>query len=84
VLEHVVRRIERHLDRRGLLGTREDDLDLSGEGDPESNLATSAVSGQSPPAGPQWSGGLRPLKLRALAYDKPTAKVRSRSSAHGR
>ena len=47
------------------------DLDLSGEGDPESNLATSAVSGQLPPAGPQWSSGLRPLRLHALAYDKP-------------
>ncbi len=45
--------------------------ELSGEGDPESNLASSAVSGQSPPAGPQWSSGLRPPKLRALAYDKP-------------
>jgi hypothetical protein len=43
---------------------------LSGEGDPESNLASSAVSGQSPPAGPQWSSGLR-LRLHALAYDKP-------------
>ena len=71
VLEQVVRRIERRLDRRGLLGTKEDDLDLSGEGDPESNLATSAVSGQSPPAGPQWSAGLQPLRPRALAYDKP-------------
>lgn len=27
LLEHAVRRIERHLDRRGLLGTRDDDLD---------------------------------------------------------
>jgi hypothetical protein len=71
VLERAVRRIERHLDRCGLLGTRNDDLDLSGEGDPESNLATSAVSGQSPPAGPQWSAGLQPLRPRALAYDKP-------------
>ena len=71
VLQHAIRRIERHLDRCGLLGTREGDLDLSGEGDPESNLATSAVSGQSPPAGPQWSSSLRPLRLRALAYDKP-------------
>ncbi len=35
VLEHAVRRIERYLARRGLLGAREDDLDLSGEGDPE-------------------------------------------------
>ncbi len=71
VLERTVRRIERHLDRCGLLRTKEDDLDLSGEGDPESNLASSAVSGQSPPAGPQWSTGLRPARLRALAYDKP-------------
>ena len=71
VLEQAVRRIERHLDRRGLLGTRGDDLDLSGEGDPESNLATSACSGQSPPAGPQWSSGLQPLRPQALAYDKP-------------
>ena len=71
VLERAVRRIEKHLGRCGLLGTKEDDLDLSSEGDPESNLASSAVSGQSPPAGPQWSSGLRPLKLHALAYDKP-------------
>ena len=71
MLERAVRRIEKHLDRCGLLGTKEDDLDLSSEGDPESNLASSAVSGQSPPAGPQWSSGLRPLKLHALAYDKP-------------
>ena len=71
VLERAVRRIERHLGRYGLLGTKGDDLDLSGEGDPESNLASSAVSGQSPPAGPQWSSGLRPRRLRALAYDKP-------------
>lgn len=29
VLEHAVRRIERHLGRCGLLGTRDDDLDLT-------------------------------------------------------
>jgi hypothetical protein len=50
VLERVVRRIERHLHRRGLLRIEEDEP--SGEGDPEGNLATSAVSGQTPPAGP--------------------------------
>ena len=71
MLERAARRIERHLHRCGLLGTRGDDLDLSGESDPESNLATSAVSGQSPPAGPQWSSGLPPLRLRALSFDKP-------------
>ena len=71
VLERAVRRIEKHLDRCGLPGTKEDHLDLSGEGDPESNLASSVVSGQSPPAGPQWASGLRPLRLQALAYEKP-------------
>ena len=43
----------------------------SGEGDPESNLAASAVSGQAPPAGPQWVRGLAPLEPHALSYDKP-------------
>jgi hypothetical protein len=35
------------------------------------NLAASAVSGQSPPAGPQWVSRLAPLEPHALAYDKP-------------
>jgi hypothetical protein len=39
--------------------------------DPEANLAASAVSGQAPPAGPQWRHGLQPLETHALAYDKP-------------
>ena len=42
-----------------------------GEGDPEGNLAASAVSGQAPPAGPQWVSRLAPLKPQALAFDKP-------------
>ena len=75
VLERAVRRIEKHLSRCGLLGTKDDDLDLSGEGDPESNLASSAVSGQSPPAGPQSpQGRLRAGRVafdRSRAYDKP-------------
>jgi putative transposase len=29
------------------------------------------VSGQAPPAGPQWVSGLAPLERHALAYDKP-------------
>jgi hypothetical protein len=39
--------------------------------DPEGKLAASAVSGQAPPAGPQWVSRLAPLEPRALAYDKP-------------
>lgn len=69
VLERVVRRTLRHLRRRGLLRIDEDEA--SGEGDPEGNLAASAVSGQAPPAGPQWMSGLLPLEPHALAYDKP-------------
>ena len=71
VLESTVRRIERHLRRRGLLGIDEDGTDPDVPGDPESNLAASAVSGQTPPAGPQWVSGLHPLEPHPLAYDKP-------------
>ena len=49
----------------------EDGADPDVPGDPESNLAASAVSGQTPPAGPQWVRGLLPLEPHALAYDKP-------------
>jgi hypothetical protein len=51
VLEQLVRRMERHLRGRGLLGIDEDEAGPGGEGDPEGNLAASAVSGQAPPAG---------------------------------
>jgi hypothetical protein len=69
VLERLVRRIERHLRRCGLLGTFGDEP--AGEGEPEGNLAASAVWGQTPPAGPQWVSRLAPLEPQALAYDKP-------------
>jgi hypothetical protein len=51
-----------------LLRIDEDDADAGAEDDPESNLAASAVSGQTPPAGPQWVSGLAPLEPHALAY----------------
>jgi hypothetical protein len=70
VLERTVRRIEKHLRRRGLL-VADDGADAEGDADPESNLAESAVSGQAPPAGPQWMRGLQPLEPHALTYDKP-------------
>jgi hypothetical protein len=71
VLERVVRRMERHLRRSGQLRTLEDEAEADGESDPEGNIAASAVSGQSPPAGPQWVSRLAPLEPQALAYDKP-------------
>ena len=49
VLERLVRRMEKHLRRCGLLRTLEDEVEPGGEGDPEGNLAASAVSGQAPP-----------------------------------
>ena len=71
VLDRVVRRLERYLRRRGLLRIDEEGDDPSREGDPESNLAASAVSGQAPPAGPPWVSGFFWLEPHALAYDKP-------------
>jgi len=71
VLESTVKRTLRHLRRRGLLRIDEDDADPDVPGDPESNLAASAVSGRTPPAGPQWVSGLAPLASHTLAYDKP-------------
>jgi hypothetical protein len=68
VLEHTIRRIEKHLRRRGVLPGNEDDDHC---GDSETGLAAAAVSGQVPPAGPQWTIRLRPPERRALAYDKP-------------
>ena len=71
VLELLVRRMERHLRRNGLLRTFEDGAEADREDDPEGNLAASAVFGQAPPAGPQWVSRLAPLEPQALAYDKP-------------
>ena len=92
VLERAVRRMEKHLRRRGLLLVEDDGTDpgAEGEGDPESNLAASAVSGQAPPAGLQWMRGLQPLEPHALVYDKPlcasldgfTLHAATRAGAH--
>jgi hypothetical protein len=63
--------MERHLRRSGLLRAFEDEAEPDGKGDPEGNLAASAVSGQAPPAGPEWVSRLAPVEPQALAYDKP-------------
>ena len=70
VVERLVRRMERSLRRGGQLRTIEDEAEECGEGDPEGNLAVSAVFGQTPPAGPQWVSRLAPLEPQAVAYDK--------------
>jgi len=60
VLGRALRRIEKHLRRRGLIQLAEGGAELEAEGaaDPESQLAAPAVSRQVPPAGPQWERGL--------------------------
>jgi hypothetical protein len=68
VLERVVRRIDKHLRRLGLLEGLDPNAQLE---DPDDQLAASAVSGQAPPAGPQWRRGLMPLPAATLGYDKP-------------
>jgi hypothetical protein len=73
VLEKVCKRIVKHLSRRGLLegGVLEPHADAE-EG--LSSLAASAVSGQSPPAGPEWRRKRLPLPALVpapLAFDKP-------------
>jgi hypothetical protein len=78
VLERTIRRMGKHLRRRGLL--REDgDEDADGA---ETGLAASAVSGQAPPAGPQWVIRLRPLEPQPLAYDKPLCASRDGFTLH--
>ena len=69
VLERSLRRIDKRLRRRGLLELATDDDDRGA--DPEDALAASAVSGQTPPAGPQWMCGLPPAPASALSFDKP-------------
>ena len=66
VLSRAARRMTKLLRRRGI--TEPNDAD---DADPEGNLAASAVSGQVPPAGPQWKRGLSPLRPAALSYDNP-------------
>lgn len=70
----------RYLRRRSALVAAVDDNDGAGDDDEddddddddgEQRLAASAVSGQRPPAGPQWLRGVAPLASRALAFDKP-------------
>jgi hypothetical protein len=68
VLERAVRRIDRHLRRHGLLDAIGPDAELQ---DSQDQLAASAVSGQAPPAGPQWRRGLSPLSAAAVGYAKP-------------
>ena len=73
VLEKALHRMAKYLKRRQALAltTNDDNTDDTGDDHPEGRLETSAVTGQTPPCGPQWLRGLAPLAPRAMAYDKP-------------
>jgi hypothetical protein len=72
VLETALRRMERYLRRRGLVeldGAAGQDSEH--DSDPTGSLSASAVSGQEPPAGPQFVRRLSPLAPHELSFDKP-------------
>jgi hypothetical protein len=60
MLERAVRRIARYRRRHGALATAGGDGDDE-DVEPDQRLTASAVSGQAPPAGPQWLRGLPPF-----------------------
>jgi hypothetical protein len=68
VLERAVQRINEHLCRHGLLDSADPEAEHEGT---EDNLAASAVSGQVPPAVPQWLRSLSRPMAAPLGYDKP-------------
>ena len=82
VLETICTRVDKLVRRRGLL----DDgaLEPQAEADePLSSLAVSAVSGQSPPAGPEWRRRmLPPLAPQALHFDKPLCASKDGFTLH--
>jgi hypothetical protein len=82
VLETICRRVVRLMRRRGLL--TDGALEPQTEADePLASLAVSAVSGRTPPAGPEWRRRmLPPLLPQALAFDKPLCASKDGFSLH--
>ena len=68
VLEWTRARMTKYLRRRGLLAPDSED---AGEDDPRAGLAASAVSGVTPPAGPEWRRGTLALPQRPMAFERP-------------
>jgi Putative transposase len=67
VLAHATTRMTKHLRKRGWLTHNEGE-----EEDPElARLTASAVSGNAPPAGPEFRRGALPLSHVPLKFDKP-------------
>jgi hypothetical protein len=94
VLERTRDRMTRYLRRRGLL---DDDRDGDGDGDDRdaaqegdgteraglTRFAASAVSGQTPPAGPEWRRGALPLRHRAMVFERPPCVALDGFTLHG-
>ena len=78
VLDRTIRRIEKHLRRRGLLRVNQDD-DVPG--DAETSLAASAVSGQAPPAGPQWPDPSQAPRARSARVRQAALRLEGRLHA---
>lgn len=68
MLERTRDRMVKYLRRRGLLL---EDGDAEGEGDGLAVLAASAVSGTTPPAGPEWRRGALPFERRGMVFERP-------------
>jgi len=69
VLDKTCKRIHKWLRRRGLL--QDDGEEPTASEDGLAELAASAASGTTPPAGPEWRRGALPLVRVAPALDKP-------------
>ena len=67
MLERTRDRMTKYLRRRGLLEQDEE----GEEHDSLAGLAASAVSGVTPPAGPEWRRGVLPLTHRPMAFEHP-------------
>jgi len=78
VLERVVRRIDKHLRRHGLLEGLDTNAELE---DPDDQLAASAVSGQAPPAGPQCHRSAYVIRARFGRPDQLSSADLIRSSS---
>ena len=85
-LEEAVRRMARHLKRRGLLdATANDTENLSPLDEGHAALCASAASGQEPPAGPELRHKERPMAKVArapLVFDKPLCATLDGFSLH--
>jgi hypothetical protein len=71
VLEQTRDRMAKYLRRRGLLDEQDAEEGDTSEHAGLTRLAASAVSGMTPPAGPEWRRGALPLTHRPMVFERP-------------